>query len=28
VAERPLRPSDRERASTLAKMKAVFTPGS
>jgi len=28
VAERPLRATDGQRASTLAKMKAVFAPGS
>jgi hypothetical protein len=28
VAERPLQPSDSERTSSLAKMKAVFAPGS
>lgn len=28
MADRPLRPSEGQRGSTLAKMKAVFTPGS
>jgi len=28
VAEQPLQPSNGERTSSLAKMKAVFAPGS